>query len=321
MIPKRSYRLSFALILGFVVAHPVPGQVRVETEPDEVIRIDANLVTIPAQVMDRNGRFITNLQREDFQIFEDGVEQEVSFFSPVEEPFTILFLMDVSGSMYVHLSELALAANAFLSQLRPDDKFIAVSFCDEVKTLAELGPVKETRVKPIKLGICGKGTFVYEAVHHALKRMKKISGRRAIVLFSDGLSDQKRATAKSTLREAEQQQALIYSVQFGDLPLRPGTDANSQRFNKTIENANDYMAGIAQKTGGRHYRVEDITDLKKTFGEVADELRRQYSLGYYPKIPLTQGLRRTIKVSVRRPGLAVRARDSYLAVPQARGKP
>lgn len=289
------------------------AQVPTETQPDEVVRIDANLVTIPAQVMDRNGRFITDLKKEDFQIFEDGIEQEISFFSPVEEPFTILFLMDVSGSMYVHLAELALAGNAFLRQLRPDDSLIVVSFCDEVKTLAELGPVK-ARNKPIKLRICGKGTFVYEALHHALKRMNKIPGRKAVVLFSDGFSGEKGATAKSTLRDAEEQEALIYSVQFGHIPLRPNTDAGSQRFNKTIENANDYMAGIAQKTGGRYYRVEEITDLKKTFGKVADELRRQYSLGYYPKIPLSKGQRRQIRVSVRRPGLAVRARDSYMAV-------
>ena len=170
--------------------------------------------------MDRNGRFITDLQKEDFQIFEDGVEQEISFFSPVEEPFTILFLMDVSGSMSVHLAELALAGNAFLSQLRPDDSLIVVSFCDEVNTLAELGPVKEARTKPIKLRICGKGTFVYEALHHALKRMNKIPGRKAVVLFSDGLSGEKGATAKSTLRDAEEQEALIYSVQFGAYPSK-----------------------------------------------------------------------------------------------------
>ena len=261
-------------------------------------------------------------KRADFQIFEDGVEQEVSFFAAVEEPFTILFLMDVSGGMYPFLAELARAGNAFLSQLRPDDNLIVVSFCDEMKTRAELGPVKATRgVKQIKLRVCGRRTLIYDAVHNALKRMKTIPGRKAIVLFSDGFSGERDATAKSTLREAEEQEALIYSIQFGAIPLRPVSHPNSRSYNKTIENANQYMAGIAQKTGGRHYRVADITDLKKTFGEVADELRRQYSLGYYPKIPLTKGQRRRIRVSVRRPNLAVRARDSYMALPPPQGKP
>lgn len=317
IVAKPAYHLLVALISGLLVAHTVPGQNPVETAPDEVVRIDANLVTIQAQVMDRNGRFVTDLQKEDFQIFEDAVEQEVSFFSPVEESFTILFLMDVSGGMSPYLAELARAGNEFLSQLRPDDNLIVVSFCDEMRTRAELGPVKETRgVKKIKLRTCGRYTFVYDAVHHALKRMQKVRGRKALVLFSDGFSSEREATAKSTLREAEEQEALIYAVQFGSIPLQPATERGNKSFNKAIENANDYMAGIAQKTGGRHYRVEDIADLKKTFGEVADELRRQYSLGYYPRKPLTKGQRRQIRVSVRRSGLAVRARDSYLAVPQ-----
>jgi Ca-activated chloride channel homolog len=318
MIVKGACHLLVSLLVGLIVAS---GQVPVGTEPDEVVRIDANLVTIQAQVMDRNGRFITNLERKDFQIFEDGVEQEVSFFSPVEEPFTILFLMDVSRGMDPYLPELAQAGNAFLSQLRPDESLIVVSFCDEIETRAELGLVKETRgVKKIKLRTCGKYTFVYDAVHYAVIQMKKIPGRKAIVLFSDGYSGDREATAKSTLREAEEQEALIYTLQFGAIPLKPASVVGSWVINKRIKTANDYMAGIAKKTGGRHYRVEDITDLKKTFGEVADELRRQYSLGYYPKIPLTQGQRRQIRVSARRPNLVVRARDTYMAVPRGQRK-
>jgi Ca-activated chloride channel family protein len=310
-----------ALFGVLVSLHGTSAQVPVETEPAEVVRIDANLVTIPAQVMDRNGRFITDLQKEDFQIFEDGVEQDVSFFAPVEERFTILFLMDVSGGMYPHLAELARAGNAFLAQLRPDDNLIVISFCDEMKTRAKLGPVRDTRgVKTIVLRTCGRYTFIYDAIHRAIKQMKKIPGRKSIVLFSDGLSDERDATAKSTMREAEEQEALIYSVQFGASVMR-AIFAGSKGFNKRLQKADDYMAGIAQKTGGRHYRVNDIADLEKTFGEVADELRRQYSLGYYPKIPLTKGQRRQIRVSVRRPGVVVRARDSYMAVPPERGMP
>lgn len=315
---KRMYRLLVVLFVAVVVTHAGHGQVPTEKEPDEVVRIDANLVTIPAQVMDRNGRFITNLQKEDFRIFEDGVEQDVSFFSPVEERFTILFLMDVSGGMHPHLAKLASAGNAFLGQLRPDDNLIVISFCDEMKTQAELGPVKETRgVRKIKLRVCGRRTLIYDAVHHALKRMRKAPGRKAVILFSDGVSSKGDATAESTLREAEEQEALFYTVQFG-ADFFASTSPGGRSSGYVVQSATEYMAGIAQKTGGRHYRVEDISDLNKTFGEVADELRRQYSLGYYPKIPLTQGQRRQIRVTVRRPNLAVRARDSYLALPPPR---
>ncbi|HET6646849.1 MAG TPA: VWA domain-containing protein [Pyrinomonadaceae bacterium] len=312
----RAFIVFIAVVIG-LVGPAVSAQTPVETDDDEVVRIDANLVTISAQVSDRNGRFISDLVKEDFQIFEDGVQQDLSLFYPVDEPFTILFLMDVSGGMYPHLAELARAGNAFLSQLRPDDGLIVFSFCDEVRTRAELGPVKETRgVKKIKLRTCGRYTFVYDAVHQALKRMKKVPGRKAVVLFSDGVSGERFSTAKSTLREAEEQEALIYSVQFGAFPFRIFSKTARQTADKTIARADEFMKGIAEKTGGRHYRVEDIADLQKTFGEVANELRRQYSLGYYPKIPLRQGQRRQLRVTLTRPGLVVRARNSYIALPR-----
>jgi VWFA-related protein len=311
----RTFAFFIVVVIG-LVGPAVSAQTPVETDSDEVVRIDANLVTISAQVSDRNGRFIADLNKDDFQIFEDGVQQDVALFYPVDEPFTILFLMDVSGGMFPHLAELARAGNAFLSQLRPDDGLIVFDFCDQVRTRADLGPVKETRgVKKIKLSTCGRYTFIYGAVHQALKRMKKVPGRKAIVLFSDGVTGERFSTAKSTLREAEEQEALIYSVQFGAAWMRIISKTARQSVDKTIARADEFMKGIAEKTGGRHYRVEDIADLQKTFGEVANELRRQYSLGYYPKVPLRLGQRRQLRVSVTRPGLAVRARDSYIALP------
>lgn len=310
---RYAHYFSLVAVLSLVSAGAAVAQ---EVQRDEIVRVDANLITVPTQVMDRDGRFITDLKKEDFQIFEDGIQQEISFFDPVEKPFTILFLLDVSGSMSSHLGQLAVAANTFMSQLRPDDKLIAISFCDEVQTISELASVRETKgIKQFKLRICGAHTYVYDAVHHALKRMRKIPRRKAIVLFSDGFSGNRYATAKSTLREAEEQDAMIYTIQFNTAPKELPRNASKKHFYETIETANNYMTGLAQKTGGRHYRVEDLSDLAKTFGSVADELRRQYSLGYYPKRPLSEGQRRQITVKVRRPGVVVLARESYVAVP------
>ncbi|MDT4895799.1 MAG: Ca-activated chloride channel [Acidobacteriota bacterium] len=147
-------------------------------------------------------------------------------------------------------------------------------------------------------------TMIYDAVDDALKRMKKVRGRKAIVLFSDGYGAGIFADAKRNIRDAEEQDALIYTVQFDTLLSR---ENNLKR----VEEVNNYMRDLAQKTGGRHYQVENISDLGQTFGLVADELRRQYSLGYYPKMKLEARQRRQIKVKVRLPNLAVLARDSY----------
>lgn len=296
-------------------AHPLPAASDNPVRPrddDDVIRVDTNLVTIPAIVMDRNGGYVTNLQKENFQIFEDGIEQEIAFVAPVEQPFTILFLLNVSSSMSFRMEDLANSANAFVSQLRPDDKLMAVSFDDWVKVLFEITKVSDLR-KGIRLQR-GNSTWLYHAVDYALKRMKRVQGRgrKAIVLFSDGIDSRNFASAKGNLRDAEEQDAVIYTVQFNAaLFWSQFVEQNKKEFEKSIEVANNYMRDLALKTDGLAYRVESITDLERTFGQVADELRRQYSLGYYPKKPLEAGQRRQIKVKVRIPNLVVRARESY----------
>jgi Ca-activated chloride channel family protein len=294
-------------------ATPVQPSSEQQVSDGDVVRVNSNLVTIPASVMDRDGRYITDLRKEDFQIFEDGVEQDVQFFAPVEQPFTILFLLDTSGSMRYRMEDLANAANAFIKQLRPDDQLIVASFSDTVRVLCKATMVKQIQEEGVKFRLhAGGGTQLYDAISDAIKRMKKIKGRKAIVLFSDGLGGGIFAILKSTLRNTEEQDALIYAVQFGSLPAEPPRSMNKRDYFELLQWVNSYMRDLAQKTGGRHFHIESISDLERTFGLVADELRRQYSLGYYPKKQLAAGQRREIKVEVRLPNLAVRARDSYI---------
>lgn len=280
---------------------------------DDEIRVDTNLVTVPTTVIDRDGRYMTSLQKEDFQIFENGVEQEVALFESINQPFTILFLLDRSGSMSYQMGELANASSVFVKQLRADDRLIAATFADDIDELFEATKISDLR-KGIKLKqrVGDRYTMVYDAVHYALEKMEKINGRKAIVLFSDGAGSGYFATAKSNLRDAEEQEALIYTVQFGTFSAEPPKNVSKKYYFQRIEEINGYMRDLAAKTGGRHYHIEEITDLAKTFGEVAGELGRQYSLGYYPKTDGKKGDRRQIKVKMRQPNLVVRARDSYI---------
>ena len=321
----RRFDIISVLLILLIIApsiesqNPTPSNGAQVGAQDEVVRMDTNLVTIPATVMDRDGRYITDLKKEEFQIFEDGVEQEVAFFAPVEQPFMILFLLDVSGSMTYKMGDLARAANAFVGQLRPHDQLMAASFSDSgsVNVLFQATKVSELR-KSIKLrqGRDQHDTMIYDAVDDSLKRRKKVRGRNVIVLFSDGVGTGIFATEKSTLHKAEEQDTLIYTVQFDTYPttLPRGYEGKKQYY-EGLEKASHYMRDLAQKTGGRHYQVENISDLSKTFGQVADELRRQYSLGYYPKKQLEAGQRRQVKVKVKIPNVVVRARDSYLVEP------
>ncbi len=279
---------------------------------DEPIRVETDLVRVPATVLDRDGRYITKLKKEDFQIFEDGVEQEIDYFESTEQPFTILLLLDVSGSMKAFLGNLALAANVFVRKLRPDDKLIVVTFSDQINTLLEPTKIKdfEGRIK-LKQKLLEGDTILYDAVERALKKMRKIQGRKAIVLFSDGVGTGL-ATAKGTIRTAEEQEALIYTIKFGTDPVERPSYANRKSYFKRVEEIEGYMRDLAVKTGGRNYQIEVISDLESTFGTIADELGQQYSLGYYPKTEGKKGERRKIKVKVRQPNLAVQARNGYV---------
>lgn len=273
---------------------------RQKVADDDVVRVDTNLITFPAIVMDGAGKYVTNLVKEDFQVFEEGVEQEIAFFAPVERPFTILFLLDTSGSMTYWLKDVTRAANAFFEQLRPDDEIIVATFSDRVDVLSKGEKVKKIRAEhtQFKLKIGGKETKLYDAVDDALKRMRKVEGRKAIVLFSDGYGRGSSVSAKSNLRKAAELDVLIYTVT--PFPSEEGTT---------------YMKDLAQATGARSYELESISDLEITFGFVANELRRQYSLGYYPKQQLRADERRKVEVKLRLPGFSVRARDSYIVKP------
>ncbi|MBA2705678.1 MAG: hypothetical protein H0U60_17710 [Blastocatellia bacterium] len=99
-----------------------------EVDENDVVRVSTSLITVPAEVMDRNGRYIGSLRKEDFRVFENGVEQELSYFASVEQPFTVALLLDVSGSTQPRLQAIRAAANAFIKRLRPNDRLLIISF-------------------------------------------------------------------------------------------------------------------------------------------------------------------------------------------------
>lgn len=331
------------------VADPGPEEV----SEGDVVRIDTALVTVPVSVLDRQGRFVPNLRREDFSVFENGVEQSIAYFEPAEKPFTVALLLDTSASTHFHLWEIKAAALAFAKQLRPQDRVLVVSFNDQVLLLTEatndMGVVSAVIEE---YATSGDSTRLYDAVDLIVKeRLSKIKGRKAIVLFTDGVDTSSYgATYQSTLREAEELDALIYPIQYdtsdylqamqgagngtvtvvsknsswpfpgkstsqviysgpttsSGVPLPGTTQADYDR-------ANLYLHGLADKTGGRLYEANDPPQLAKAFSQIAEELRRQYSIGYYPQSgsnPADE--RRQIKVRVHQANVAVRAREGYV---------
>lgn len=315
-----------------------------ETLEGDVIKVDTSLVTVPVNVADRNGKYVPNLRREDFRIFEDGVEQRIAYFATVDQPFTVALVLDTSRSTNFRLEDIQDAAISFVNQLKPEDRVMVIAFDDSINVLAQPTNDRTELTRAIRRTHTGGGTRLYDTVDLVInKHLKNISGRKAVVLFTDGVdTTSHRASYDSTLRDAEELDALIYPVAYDTedagfgggqqrLPLpggrgsvilglpfprlpggggrgRGGGGSNAGDYRR----AKEYLHGLADRTGGRYYRGDTIMGLSQAFTWVAEELRRQYSLGYYPKLAGQNGQRRQIKVRVNQPGLVVKARDSYV---------
>jgi len=296
-----------------------------EIDEGSVVRVSTSLITVPAVVMDRNGRYIANLRKEDFRIFEDGVEQELSYFAEVERPFTVALMLDVSGSTQTQLAQIREAANIFVNRLRANDRMMAITFDGQIHVLTEAADISTIRRSKLHIPPVTDGTVLYDAVDFALKRMTQIPGRKAIVLMTDGVDQSSTASFKSTLSEIAEQDVLIYTVQYNTLPQLPQRLSQiknekarrkvQERLMKSYAVSEPYLRALADKTGGRFYRADDLRDVGPAFEGITAELGVQYSLGYYPKQKSGAGAERGIKVRVRYPNLVVRARDSYTTTP------
>lgn len=288
---------------------------------EDVVRVDTNLVTVPVTVMDREGRFVTDLGRDDFRVYEDGIEQQIAFFAPVEQPFTVVLLLDTSPSTKFKLRDIQESAIAFIDQLRPEDRAVGVTFNSQLHVLNRMMRDRDGLRKAIRSISTAPGTYLYATVDVMLNKLfRRIPGRKALVIFTDGMDNlfippqdtQRRATFKSNMRDAEESGVLIYPIQYNTLRELLQSQADEPKnLLKDYRVASDYLKSLANKTGGRLYQADTQETLRQAFGSIAEDLRRQYSLGYYPKRGNVPGQVRKIKISVNRLNVAVRAKDSY----------
>ena len=301
-----------------------------EIQENDIVRVSTDLITVPAEVMDRSGRYIGNLRKEDFRIFENGVEQELSYFASVEQPFTVALLLDVSGSTQTQMNAIRAAANAFIKGLRPNDRLLLISFDGKINILTEAVTLAELRQKKLRLDAINDGTLLYETVDFVLnQRLAAIRGRKAIVLLTDGVDGgSRKPLLKKNIRDAEEGNVTIYTVRYNTLPqlpqrlsqiINPKARAHvEERMRKEYVVGANYLQSLTEKTGGRLFNADSLLEVPAVFRQITDELGRQYSLGYYPKGHANPGERRDIRVRTRMTNLVVRARESYTATSSLR---
>lgn len=302
---------------------PKPNSEKVSDSSDEVLKVETALVRIPVSVIDRQGHFVTTLRQQDFQIFEDGKLQEVAYFAATEQPITIALLIDVSNSTEFKIGELQDAAAKFVKQLKPVDKVMIIAFDEKVRVLSEVTNDRKQVDKAIRRAKFHGGTSLYDAVDFAInRRLSQMQGRKAVVLFTDGVDSTSRLSDfQSTLGDAEEFDATVFTIHYDT--YNPEIDDGKTGYGVTREEyatGANYVRQLADKTGGKLYEADSTSNLENAFFNIAEELRWQYNLGYYPPETGKTGDRKQIKVRVNLQNVAVQARDSYIVGKAESGK-
>src|SRR5215813_7886709 len=177
--------------------------------------MDTALVTIPVSVMDRYGKFVPFLKKRDFRLYEDGVEQNIESFNSIETPFHVALVLDTSNSTTFKFNDIQDAAFAFIKQLRPDDQVMIVSFDSKVRFHSDFTNDYDALRQAINETRTGGSTKLYEAVDKVVDRLEQIEGRKAIVLFTDGVDTaSRRANYQNTIDKVEESGALVFTIKY-----------------------------------------------------------------------------------------------------------
>jgi VWFA-related protein len=291
-------------------------------------------VQVPVIVSDRGGRYITDLKVSDFALYEDGVKQEISFFGSVDEPFSAALLIDSSGSTQAQLMLIKQAAIAFIESLRPQDRVLVMEFNDSVDILCEITNDMGIMRRAIESIKPGEFTQVYEAVYTGVwERLNDVQGRKALIIFTDGIDTASTEISQDDTLDAvvESEDVIVYPIRFSTrldverkmldrmrLSGKENTEISNtksmdslQELDRLYRKADEYLYELAEVSGGKVERADRISDLQAAFKRIANELRHQYLLGYYPVNQKKDDGLRKIDIKVSRTEVRVRARPGY----------
>ena len=273
--------------------------------PEEIIRVDTELVNLSVRVIDRNNRPINNLQEKDFKILEDGVPQQIDFFSKADVPTNYGIVVDNSGSMRQLLDKVVEAGKVLINTNRPADESMIIRFVgrDKIEIEQPFTPNKTDLVDALdNLYIEGGQTAIIDAVYLAVENIDEYEKgnkegspkRRALILVSDGEDRNSYYNEKQLFELLRESEVQIYVIGFVDeLSKEGGFISKSPR-----DKAKAFLERIASETGGKAYFPANAAALPDLAREISNELRTQYSIGYIPSNDKKDGTYRNIKVQV-----------------------
>jgi VWFA-related protein len=286
---------------------PAPGPAQGGArQSDDTFIVEVNLVNILFTVADRRGKFVTNLRKEDFRVFEDDKLQIITnFSSETNLPLTIALLVDTSGSIRDKLRfEEEAAIEFFYSTLqRGKDKALVISFDSGVELLQDFTDDPEKLADKIRKIRAGGGTSLYDAIYLAVnEKLAGQDGRRIVVLLTDGDDNSSRVSLTETLEAAQRNDVTIYAISTNSAAFFGSRE--QERGDKTLKK-------LSEETGGKPFFPLKIQDLSSSFLDIHDELRSQYQIGYRPTNAKQDGTFRRIRVDLADRRYKARARTGY----------
>ena len=298
-------RLTFVVVLLSVV-----GLIVGLSAQQPSFRAGVDIVSLNVTVTDAATHYITDLDEADFLVFEDGIKQNVTFFSRRQSPIALSLLLDSSASMEEHLPVLQQAASNFVHKLKSNDIAQVIDFDSRVEIRQGFTGNQGELDTAISQLAAGGSTSLHNAIYIALKELRKVRAvneedvrRQALIVFSDGEDTSSLVSFDEVLDLAKRSETSIYTI-----ALR-GSDVQAKGFRE----AEFVMRTLAQETGGRSFFPARIDDLNGVYTQIADELASQYTLGYTSANPRRDGAWRRIVVQVSRPNVTPRTKKGYYA--------
>jgi Ca-activated chloride channel homolog len=312
---------SPSLLPAIVVASIAAATLSVQARQQPPFKTGASTVSVYTTVTDSEGRLVPDLTIEDFEIHDNGKPQPITVFANEIQPITVIVLLDRSGSMRTSFRFVEAAGEAFVQRLLPADKARIGSFATRIQVdpeeftndHADLIRILRTELQP-------EGpTPLWNAVNVGITGLLKEDGRRVVLVFTDGEDNPmnfklNNASLMDVMARAQRENVMVYAIGLESSPQPPmggGRFGGFRAQNMLPQRPDPGLAHIAGETGGGYFELRRTDALLSTFARVADELHRQYALGFTP--PKLDGKSHKVEVKIKKPGMTARARKSYVA--------
>lgn len=290
-----------------------PGTQKPDTQKPgtQIFRAGVDIVSLNVTVVDAQNHYVTDLDESEFSVFEDGAKQDLVFFNRSNLPIALSLLIDTSASMEQRMQTAQDAAIGFVQKLRPQDIAQVVDFDSRVEIAQDFTSDKAALERAIRATAAGGSTSLHNAIYISLKELAKVRAkspedvrRQAIIVLSDGEDTSSLVGYEEVLELAKRSETAIYTI---------GLQPREASAVKGFREAEFVLRQLGQETGGRSFFPSRAEDLKDVYGQIADELSSQYSVGYASKNQRRDGAWRRIVVQVARPNVTTRTKRGYYA--------